>query len=54
MSELVDFLETVSGSALENPEDEVAQNNALEILSEIQTFLLSATLDQVFFIFLSV
>uniref|UniRef100_A0A2C9W4Z4 Aberrant root formation protein 4 n=1 Tax=Manihot esculenta TaxID=3983 RepID=A0A2C9W4Z4_MANES len=46
VSELVDFLETVSGSALENPEDEVAQNNALEILSEIQTFLLSATLDQ--------
>ncbi|KAJ9184066.1 hypothetical protein P3X46_007846 [Hevea brasiliensis] len=44
--ELVDFLETISGSALADAEDEDAQNNALEVLSEIQRFLLSPTLDQ--------
>ncbi|KDP34393.1 hypothetical protein JCGZ_12787 [Jatropha curcas] len=46
VSELVDFLETISGSALANPEDKDAQNKALEILSYIHMFLLSSSLDQ--------
>ncbi|KAJ6329962.1 hypothetical protein OIU76_008731 [Salix suchowensis] len=46
VAELVDFIHTVSDSAVSNHEDRDAQGNAVEILSEIHKFLLSPSLDQ--------
>ncbi|WCJ30357.1 aberrant lateral root formation 4 [Euphorbia peplus] len=46
LSELVKFLETISASALADPEDENAQNAAFEALSEIHRFVLSPTVEQ--------
>ncbi|XP_065849920.1 aberrant root formation protein 4 isoform X2 [Euphorbia lathyris] len=46
LSELVNFLETISGSALADPDDENAQNTAFEVLSEIHRFAFSPALDQ--------
>ncbi|XP_050216274.1 aberrant root formation protein 4 [Mercurialis annua] len=45
-SELVNFLETISTYALSNPDDQDAQHNAFEILSEFHSFLLSPASDQ--------
>eukprot|EP00257_Ricinus_communis_P003412 XP_002515461.2 aberrant root formation protein 4 [Ricinus communis] len=46
VSNLVNFLETVSSSASANSDDQEAHNNALQILSEIHRFLLCPSLDQ--------
>ncbi|KAJ6745388.1 GLOMULIN [Salix koriyanagi] len=46
VAELVDFIHTVSDSAVSNHEDRDAQGNAVEVLSEIHKFLLSPSLDQ--------
>ncbi|KAJ6406176.1 hypothetical protein OIU84_009825 [Salix udensis] len=46
VAELVDFINTVSDSAVSNHEDRDAQGNAVEVLSEIHKFLLSPSLDQ--------
>ncbi|KAJ6383034.1 hypothetical protein OIU77_031457 [Salix suchowensis] len=46
VAELVDYINTVSDSAVSNHEDRDAQGNAVEVLSEIHKFLLSPSLDQ--------
>ncbi|OMO61612.1 YAP-binding/Alf4/Glomulin [Corchorus capsularis] len=46
VSELVNFLDSVSESAISDPENEVAITNALEVLSETYKFLCSTSLDQ--------
>ncbi|XP_058111378.1 aberrant root formation protein 4 isoform X2 [Magnolia sinica] len=44
--DLVDFLDSVSSSALSNPEDEISKRNALEVLTAIRQFVSSPPLDQ--------
>ncbi|OMO90742.1 YAP-binding/Alf4/Glomulin [Corchorus olitorius] len=46
VSELVNFLDSVSDPAISDPENEVAITNALEVLSETHKFLCSTSLDQ--------
>ncbi|XP_022754469.1 aberrant root formation protein 4 isoform X2 [Durio zibethinus] len=46
VSELVNFLDSVSDATVSEPENEVAKANALAILSEIYNFLCSPSLDQ--------
>lgn len=48
VAELVDFIDSVSDSAVSNHEDSDEQGNAVEVLSETHKFLLSPSLDQVF------
>lgn len=48
VAELVDFIDSVSDSAVSNHEDSDEQGNAVEVLSETHKFLLSPLLDQVF------
>ncbi|GMI95094.1 ABERRANT LATERAL ROOT FORMATION 4 [Hibiscus trionum] len=45
VSELVNFLNSVSDAAISEPENEVAKANAFKILSEIYQFLCSPSLD---------
>jgi len=47
VSELVNFLETISDAALSDPDNVDAQNNALEVLLEIHGYLCSPSSDQV-------
>ena len=47
MSELVNFLYSVSDAAVSEPENEDAKANAFKILSELYEFLCSPSLDQV-------
>lgn len=46
VAELVDFIDSVSDSAVSNHEDSDEQGNAVEVLSETHKFLLSPSLDQ--------
>ncbi|CAK7353846.1 unnamed protein product [Dovyalis caffra] len=46
VAELVDFINSVSDSALSNLEDTDARQNAVEVLSEIHKFLLFPSVDQ--------
>ncbi|XP_061966258.1 aberrant root formation protein 4 isoform X2 [Populus nigra] len=46
IAELVDFIDSVSDSAVSNHEDSDEQGNAVEVLSETHKFLLSPSLDQ--------
>lgn len=46
VAELVDFIDSVSDSAVSNHEDSDDQGNAVEVLSETHKFLLSPSLDQ--------
>ncbi|XWS72720.1 hypothetical protein CRYUN_Cryun02cG0064700 [Craigia yunnanensis] len=46
VSELVNFLDSVSDAAVPEPENEDAKTNALEILTEIYNLLCSPSLDQ--------
>lgn len=46
VSELVNFLDSISDAAVSEPENEDARTNALEILSEINKFLCSPSLNQ--------
>ena len=47
VSELVNFLDSVSDSTMTDPSNEDIKNNASEILSELYKFLCSPSLDQV-------
>ncbi|KAG2691420.1 hypothetical protein I3760_08G008100 [Carya illinoinensis] len=46
ISELVNFLETISDAALLDPDNEDAKYNAFEVLSEVYAYLCSPSLDQ--------
>lgn len=47
ISELVEFLSSISDAAISDPSDEDTQNNSIAVLSHIYSFLSSSSLDQV-------
>ncbi|GAV70567.1 Kinetochor_Ybp2 domain-containing protein [Cephalotus follicularis] len=47
ITELVNFLDSISSAALSEPDDEGVKNNAIEVLSEMHKYLSSPSLDQV-------
>ncbi|KMT19008.1 hypothetical protein BVRB_2g031040 [Beta vulgaris subsp. vulgaris] len=46
ISELVEFLSSISDAAISDPSDEDTQNNSIAVLSHIYSFLSSSSLDQ--------
>lgn len=49
--ELVDFLNSISDFIVNEPENNIVENNGFQILSKIHIYIADSTLNQVFFAF---